>query len=110
MPGPSSAATFERPAVATDHAQEFPLKTFPRQIHAPNSPRFENPFRVFGSKYSNLIDIDELEATMSDHRITMIVRGMHRPSGVPSLVGLLPARRISVLSKAQRPAKPASAA
>ena len=96
--------------MATDHAQEFPLKTFPRQIHAPNSPRFENPFRVFGSKYSNLIDIDELEATMSDHRITMIVRDMHRPSSVPSLVGLLTARRISVLSKAQRPVKPASEA
>lgn len=47
---------------------------------------------------------------MSDHRITMIVRGVHRPSNVPLFVGLLPPKRISVLSKAQRPTKTASAA
>jgi len=47
---------------------------------------------------------------MSDHRITMIVRGMHRTSGASPFVAPLPAKRISVLSKAQRPAKTASAA
>lgn len=47
---------------------------------------------------------------MSDHRITMIVRGIYRASSAPSFVALLPANRISVLSKAQRPAKTASAA
>jgi hypothetical protein len=35
---------------------------------------------VFGVKYSIIIDIRELEATMSDHRITTIARGMHQPS------------------------------
>jgi hypothetical protein len=31
------------------------------QIHAANDRRFENTFRVFESKYSNLIDIREQE-------------------------------------------------
>jgi len=31
------------------------------QIHAANDGRFENMFRVFAGKYSNLIDIREQE-------------------------------------------------
>lgn len=37
-------------------------------------------FRVFPVKYSILIDIGELEKTMSDQRTTAIARGLHRPS------------------------------
>jgi hypothetical protein len=89
---------------------EFPSRPHRRAIHASNTQGIENPFRVFEAKYSNLIDINELEATMNDHRITTIVRGMHRPSSVPPFVALLLANRISVFSKAQRLVKTVTAA
>ncbi|MER9937018.1 hypothetical protein [Mesorhizobium sp. M0088] len=74
-------------------------------------------FRVIGGKYSNLIDMRELEATMSGHSITMIARDPDRllplrestPVGGPFAISL-PSKRIFVLSRAQRLAKMAGAA
>lgn len=92
-----------------------------RQSHASNGKRFENTFRLFGGKYSILIDIRELEATMSDHHITMIAPRMRRLSTSRRSTQAastrnrlfsvsLPVRRISVLSKAQKSVKMAQAA
>jgi hypothetical protein len=91
------------------------------QINATNSQGIDNPFRVFEGKYSILIDMSELEATMSEHPITMIARGMHRlpTSNEPArdmaiprkpFVALLPSECISVLLMAQKPGKMATTA
>ncbi|WP_164781839.1 hypothetical protein [Mesorhizobium sp. M7A.F.Ca.MR.148.00.0.0] len=99
----------------------IPSSTSTRQIHASNDRRFENAFRVFGGKYSTLIDIKELESAMSDHHITKIASGMDRLSpsrqsmpvasgpGGPFAISL-PSKRIFVSLWAQRLAKVAGAA
>jgi len=91
------------------------------QTHGSNRDGIDKPFRVFEGKYSILIDMRELEASMSGLPTTMIARGMHRlpaprkpARGTATLreplVAFLPLRRISVLLMAQRPDKVATAA
>lgn len=76
---------------------------------------------MFGGKYSTIIDMRELESTMSDHHITKIASGMDRLSpsrqSMPVASGpegpfaiSLPSKRIFVLSRAQRQVKMAGAA
>jgi hypothetical protein len=113
-------------ALALDNRRGFDerrLLTFAdtAQIHAPNSTGIDKPFRVFEGKYSILIDMRELEATMSGHPISTTAPGMHplrAPHGSAlgavilreTICRLLPSEGISVLLMAQRPDKMATAA
>jgi hypothetical protein len=58
--------------------RQFPILPTPSKNHTSNSCGIDKPFRVFEGKYSILIDMSELEATMSGHPSTMIAHGMHR--------------------------------
>ena len=55
---PAGQRGARRIAVSPSHPRtRIPSPASTRQIHAPNSYRFDNPFREFEGKYSNLIDI-----------------------------------------------------
>lgn len=57
---------------------QFSPKPNATQIHASNSNGIDKPSRVFEVKYSILIDMRELEATMSEHPTTMIAQRTRR--------------------------------
>ena len=109
------------PTSVIDAVGIFPFRWPIWQIPAIFRKAIENAFHVFEGKYSILIDIRELERTMSNKHAICDRCGTHRPPSLPVLMQVTHAlralaqrywalRRISVSWMAQSPIKMATTA